>query len=446
MTHKGIGLKKKIIRAFSHNKVFLFFLLLTILALIGIIILVRQIQIFNQFAVEPTFSGLHVSDTEPTFSELHVSGNELVNNRGQQVVLHGVDKSDTAYSCVQGKGIFVSPVNQTSVNTMKTWNINAVRIPLNEDCWLNINGVPSRYGGTTYRQAIINYVNLLNQNGIYAIVDLHWNAPGTTLAKGQQRMADKDHSPTFWTSVAHTFKGNNAVLFDLYNEPQGISWSCWKNGGSCGSFPIAGMQELVNTVRATGATNVLMLGGLAYSNDLSSWLANEPSDTLNPPQIAASWHVYNYNRCNNTICYNHIIAPIAAQVPIIVGEMGENDCADGFINSLMPWLDQHKISYLAWSWNVTSCSSPSLITDNSGTPSKFGVGFKNHLLSFPTNLYLSPVATVTSTPPSTPIPTSQPSPAPASPSATVCSNSTNGACLQSTGSEVQNATSWTSSI
>ena len=26
---------------------------------------------------------------------------------------------------------------------MKAWNINAVRVPLNEDCWLGINGVAS---------------------------------------------------------------------------------------------------------------------------------------------------------------------------------------------------------------------------------------------------------------------------------------------------------------
>ena len=31
------------------------------------------------------------------------------------------------------------------------------------------------------------------------------------------------------------------------------------------------MQTLVNTVRATGATNVLMLGGLAYSNSLAQY-------------------------------------------------------------------------------------------------------------------------------------------------------------------------------
>ena len=34
---------------------------------------------------------------------------------------------------------------------MKTWSINAVRVPLNEDCWLGINGVKPQYGGAAYR-------------------------------------------------------------------------------------------------------------------------------------------------------------------------------------------------------------------------------------------------------------------------------------------------------
>jgi hypothetical protein len=36
--------------------------------------------------------------------QLHVSGNELVNADGQQVVLHGVDRSGGEYSCVGAQG------------------------------------------------------------------------------------------------------------------------------------------------------------------------------------------------------------------------------------------------------------------------------------------------------------------------------------------------------
>ena len=33
-----------------------------------------------------------------------------------------------------------------------------VRIPINEDCWLGINGVPRAYSGAAYRAAIVAFV------------------------------------------------------------------------------------------------------------------------------------------------------------------------------------------------------------------------------------------------------------------------------------------------
>jgi hypothetical protein len=36
--------------------------------------------------------------------------------------------------------------------------MNVVRIPLNEDCWLGINGVNPAYGGYNYQKAIGDFV------------------------------------------------------------------------------------------------------------------------------------------------------------------------------------------------------------------------------------------------------------------------------------------------
>ncbi len=142
------------------------------------------------------------------------------------------------------------------------------------------------------------------------------------------------------------------------------------------------MQTLVNAVRNTGATNTIMLGGLAYANNLTGWLANKPNDPDN--NLAASFHIYNFNACDTISCLNSQIAPVAAQVPVIAGEMGEDDCGHGFIDTIMPWFDSHNIGYLGWSWSTYSCSNtPSLISDYSGTPTNYGVGLKNHLLSLP---------------------------------------------------------------
>jgi len=363
---------------------------------------------------------------------LHVLGNQLLNSSGQAIRLVGVDRSSAEYSCNSGgtTNVFDDPNNLSDIPAMLSWGINVVRIPLNEDCWLGINGEPAAaYTATYYQQTIEAYVNQLTADNVIVILDLHWNNSGSNQANSQEPMPDLDHAPTFWTSVANTFKSNSSVIFDLYNEPYpsgSTAWECWLNGASAANtapcigspFAIAGMQDLVNTVRATGATNPLMLGGIAYSNDVSQWLQYEPTDPLQ--SLIASVHIYNFNTCNTTACWNTTIAPVAAKVPVIAGEIGENDCADTFINPLMSWFDQQGISYLAWSWNPYNCASgPSLITDFNGDPTAFGAGFKTHLLSLglgggsgsgtPT-----PGVTPTPTPGVTPTPTSGITPTPTS--------------------------------
>jgi len=303
----------------------------------------------------------------------------------------------TTYECVQGYGIFDGPNDQASITAMKSWGpVNAVRVPLNEACWNGESYVDAAYSGAAYQQAIVNYVNLLNANGIVAILDLHWtdgaytgNSSGCSSAEAvcQKPMPDAAQAIPFWTSVAQTFKGDDAVIFDLFNEPYASratgdttsGWICWRDGGTCNGigYQVAGMQSMVNAVRSTGATNVLMLGGEEYSNDLTGWLQYEPTDPDN--NLVASWHSYNFNTCGNQSCWTSEVAPVIAKVPVVPGEIGENDCAGSYLDSLTSWLETESTGFLAWTWDdwTGGCSSgPVLITDYSGTPTAYGAAYK----------------------------------------------------------------------
>ena len=351
-----------------------------------------------------TFTATEVTQTTSAAPQLHVSGNKLVNASGTQVVLHGVNRSGTEYACVQGNGIFDGPNDQTSITAIKSWGpVNAVRVPLNEACWNAESYVNSAYAGTNYINAIKSYVSLLNTNGIVAILDLHWTdgtytgpSAGCSSAQAtcQKPMPDAAQAIPFWTSVANTFKGNDAVVFDLFNEPYAsratgnttTGWQCWETGSPCTgiSYPVAGMQQMINAVRGAGANNVIMLGGEEYSNDLTSWLQYEPTDPDH--NLVASWHSYNFNTCSSQSCWTSQIAPVIASVPVVAGEIGENDCAGTYINPLTTWLESQKTSFLAWTWDNWSggCSSgPTLITDYTGTPTNYGAAYKAILQALP---------------------------------------------------------------
>jgi len=330
---------------------------------------------------------------------LHVSGNRLVTSSGATYRLLGVNRSGGEFACIQGFGIWDGPMDQASVTALRSWKVRAVRVPLNEECWLGTSDVPVQYGGATYQQAVKDYVNLLVSNGIAPIVEMHWSygqytgpsaACSDVKATCQKPMPDAQYASSFWTGVANVFRGNNAVVFDLFNEPyperasgnETAGWVCWRDGGTCPAidYQVAGFQSLVNAVRATGATNVILLGGLAYSNDLTQWLQYKPTDSTG--NLAASAHIYNFNSCSNTSCYDSQLAPVAAQVPLTLSEIGENDCAHVFVDTLMNWADSHTVGYLGWTWNTWDCSSgPSLITDYNGTPTAYGQGLHDHLAS-----------------------------------------------------------------
>jgi endoglucanase len=330
---------------------------------------------------------------QPKRLELSVSGNRLVDGSGQAVRLLGVNRSGTQYACVAGTGVFDGPVDAAAIDAMRSWEITAVRVSLNEQCWLGINGLPTTGTADAYQRAIAEYVDRLTSRGLAVIVDLHWSAPGTRKARGQQPMADRDHAPDFWRSVSGTFRDNGAVLFDLYNEPYPDhdgnterDWGCVRDGGRCPGvgFVAAGMQELVDAVRSTGARNPVLVAGPQHAGGLGRWMAYRPVDPLHA--VVASIHIYgpppDASPCWTVECWNREIAPVAQQVPVVIGEMGNTDCTSSVIEPLMRWADERDVNYLAWSWIPSNCAAePALITDFAGTPTPYGVGVRDHLRS-----------------------------------------------------------------
>jgi endoglucanase len=313
-----------------------------------------------------------------------VRGNQLVDGRGEPVRLLGVNRSGAEYQCVEGDSVFEGPTDWNSIKAMKRWGINVVRVPLNETCWLGINGVPGRLSGDPYRQAIHEYVDGLEQAGFYVILDLHWAAPEDNWGTGLIPMPDAEHSLDFWRSVAGEFREDRSLIFDVFNEPHDVSWECWAT--SCevtdhwfGLYKAVGMTQLVEAIRSTGAEQPLMLGGLDWARDLSGWAEWRPADPANA--LVVSMHNYDYKPCFRGC--RRTLAKLAETYPVVTGELGQIDCRSNYVRPYMRWADQHGISYLGWTWNTegrwTCEGGPSLIRDWAGHPTRFGKGRREHL-------------------------------------------------------------------
>jgi Cellulase (glycosyl hydrolase family 5) len=321
---------------------------------------------------------------------ISVSGNQLIQD-GRPIRLIGVDISSSQYYCF-GKHpqAFPMPISAASVQAIVSWHVNTVRILVPEACWLGLYDEPASMSVSTYRSQIESIVSLLTDAHLEVVLAFVTETPSSATkrsAKGADNlppkpknllMPDAAHAPTYWTSLATTFKNNPQVIFDVYGEPEGIYWACWENGCVDGGVQYAGMQQLVNVIRSTGAKQPIMLGGIDFSNDLSEWLSHEPTDPDH--QLIADAHIYPLTKCNNAKCWKATLAPTAAQVPLVTGEFGSSNCSPDFMTKYMKWADRHAVSYIAWGWLAGGCTTGgSLISSFSGAPNSLGLAFKNHV-------------------------------------------------------------------
>ena len=74
----------------------------------------------------------------------------------------------------------------------------------------------------------------------------------------------------FWSKLATEFKDDDAVIFGLMNEPNGIGAEEWA----------AAAQAGLNAIRATGARNLVLVPGTAYSG-AHSWSSTGYGGTSN---------------------------------------------------------------------------------------------------------------------------------------------------------------------
>lgn len=360
-------------------------------------------------------AGVSTTRAAPGPPTIRVEGRQLVDGSGRVVQLRGVNRAAFESRCTyDADGFNDGPVDQASVTAMLSWKINVVRLTLNEDCWLGVNGLPLGGHAARYRRAVLAYVSLLRRNGLYVMPVVEVFGPDRQKATQIDYMPDRAYMPAFWRSLASALRNDRGVVFDPVTEvamadwndphpsPAG-QWRCWLRGCTIDSvyagqarYAAVGLQTLVSTIRATGAKQPIVLGGIDYNADLGQLLTHLPADPAH--QLIASAHVYDFVQGKDVAStFRDQIEPIAKRMPVVVGELGERDCDSGdaaFTKTVLGMIDAERargdvVGVLGWTWNAESPDSgwqcptgqygeggPLLIRSYDGTPTVMGRVFR----------------------------------------------------------------------
>ena len=296
----------------------------------------------------------------PLFSGYTVTGNTIYDkSSGQPHLFRGVDSPsmDWQANCDHCTLDQFQHMNQE-------WKANVVRLSVNQNFWLS----GSSGFNNSYAPEVARVVAAIEQAGMDIILDNH--------GSGSPYMADAD-SIVFWEEVATAYKGDPHVLFELFNEPNQISWDVWLNGGNAPSGPpIHGMQELYDTVRSTGASNLVVVGGLNWAYDLSG----VPTHRVLGSNIVYNTHPYNYPGKQPTD-WDSGFGFLAKTDPVIATEFGNYDCTADYYQSFVNYAHANHLSWAAWAWFPGGCGFPALVADWNGTPNVPGQIVKNALLN-----------------------------------------------------------------
>lgn len=307
---------------------------------------------------------------------LKVTGEHIVNDADFPILIKGMVRPSLEWN-KQGQHL-----SAKDIESMRSWGSNAIRIDMNKRFWLDSK--PASTKGS-YKQIINAIVHYATQNNMAVILDLHWVKDGGE--EGQSPMASKD-SIEFWTQVAADYKNFGTVMFELFNEPYGVSPEIWLNGGVHEGVEYAGYQAMYDAVRKTGANNICIINGLDWGYDLS-FVGH--SFGVKGSNLVYGSHPYadkgRADWAGPGGSFDNNFKGVLGKYPLIFTEFGDHVAADypskyrDVYTRMLDYIVKNKVSYTGFAWWVENGNPafPTLISDWNGTPLNGGVLVKEDM-------------------------------------------------------------------
>ena len=160
----------------------------------------------------------------------------------------------------------VNPVNGTDfqfvtnqdIDYLASKKINFARLLISWEVLQQTLNAPITTN-TAYFSQLDSRITYLTSKGITVCLEIH-GASDANFGKYKGQQLGSSTVPVsafadFWARMASIYKSNPKVVFGMMNEPLGLTTMGW----------FGAVQAAINSIRGTGATNLIMVPGIGYS-------------------------------------------------------------------------------------------------------------------------------------------------------------------------------------
>ncbi|HUQ60208.1 glycoside hydrolase family 5 protein [Lentzea sp.] len=259
--------------------------------------------------------------------QLKVCGVKLCNQNGKQIQLRGMS--------THGIQWYSQCVKTASLDALAgDWKADVLRISM----YVQEGGYESN--PRKFTDLVHGYIEEATKRGLYALVDWHQLSPGDP-------NHNTERAKTFFREIAQRHKDKTNIIYDIANEPNGVTWPRVKSYA----------EAVIPTIRAEDPDSLVLVGthgwstfGLSDGRDINEVSRNK----VNASNLMYTFHFYAKDHRDS---YLNALRTVSSQVPVFVTEFGSQEASgDGandftMANKFIAFMKEAKISWTNWNFS-----------------------------------------------------------------------------------------------
>jgi len=254
---------------------------------------------------------------------LSVSGGQIVNQNGVPPQLRGVSFS---WSIWGGRKYYNPAVVDWLTSDFK---VSLIRLAMAVQPARGYLEQPD-----SQKQMIINLVDEAVKDGIYVLIDWHDHNSNQHVQQSKK----------FFAEMAQKYVGVPNVIYEIWNEPERVSWDTVKNYA----------VQVITEIRKYDPNNLIIVGSPHWDQDVDIAAASPITGFKN---IAYSFHFYASDKNHQDGLRAKGDAAIQKGLPLLITEWGVGEASgDGEFSrkKTKKWLQWAEDRKLSWTnWNLT---------------------------------------------------------------------------------------------